>query len=231
MTQDIANNISNIQKNIAQAAKSCNRNPEDITLIAVSKRKPIHEIKQALMAGQTHFGENYVQEFVTKHQDFNNPAIKWHFIGHLQKNKAKFLVGHIDLIHTLDRLSLAQVINQLAEKKGFVQKCLIQVKLSQEESKHGILPEDVPNLITDLNGLNNLDVKGLMLIGTWTDDTDIQQKEFLTLRHLMDDLNEKNLYRSKLKELSMGMSHDYALAIKEGATMIRIGTDIFGERV
>ncbi|MBU0506601.1 MAG: YggS family pyridoxal phosphate-dependent enzyme [bacterium] len=231
MIQDITNNICGLKENIAEAAKTCDRNPDDITLIAVSKKKSIHDIKQALIAGQTHFGESYVQELASKVQDFNNPAIIWHFIGHLQKNKAKFLVGYVDLIHTIDRISLAQTINQLAENKNIVQKGLIQVKISQEESKYGILPEEVPTLLTELNSMNNINIMGLMLIGTWTEDTTIQQKEFHALRKLRDDLNAKNLYRNELKELSMGMSHDYALAIKEGATMIRIGTDIFGERV
>ncbi len=231
MTESIANNLESINGNISKYAKEAKRNPEEITLIAVSKKKPIELINQAFNSGHTHFGENYVQELVVKINEMNNPQIKWHFIGHLQRNKAKELVGRVHLIHTVDSMRLAETINRLASEKNIIQDCLIQVKLSSEETKHGCDPKDLPDLLQALNTKQNINIRGLMLIGTWTEDKALSQSEFRQMKGLLDKINQAKLYHKPLTELSMGMSHDYNTAIAEGATMIRIGTQIFGERI
>lgn len=204
--------------------------PSSVTLIAVSKTKPVSQIKTVFDAGVTDFAENYVQEFVEKTEKFKNVPIHWHYVGHLQSNKVKQVVGRAHLIHSVDRNKLAVKINQCAENLNLVQECLIQVNLSHEEQKSGVAPSQLKTLLKDCAGLSNIRVRGLMLIGTQTSDAGLIRKQFAGLRELLGAMNDLKIYPHELTELSMGMSDSYQIAIEEGATMVRIGSKIFGER-
>lgn len=226
----LAQNLKNVQQNILQACKRAKRDPATVTLIAVSKTKPIALIEQAHQVGQVDFGENYVQEFAQKRDEISNEQIKWHFIGHLQSNKIKHVVGRVHLIHTVDSLKLATAINRLALQRGIVQHALVQVKLAKENEKHGIEPKTVSALLAACNDLPGLIITGLMTIGTFTTDPNETRVEFQSLRQLRDTLNTEKAYKHRLTELSMGMTSDYGIAIEEGATLVRVGRQIFGER-
>lgn len=230
MTSSIPLNLKNLRQKILGVALHSGRDPETIRLIAVSKTKPVENILMALKAGQSDFGENYVQEFEKKYLSLEMQAIRWHFVGHLQSNKAKDIVGRAHLIHTLDRMSLAEKIEKLCDEKSFVQKCLVEVKLSEEESKSGCPEFELFDFVKKLAAFEHIDVLGLMTIGTNTMDKEITRSEFKKLRTLRDALNEKKIYRHAVMELSMGMSGDFDIAIAEGATLLRIGTQVFGER-
>ena len=208
--------------------------PAAVRLIAVSKRQSVAAIQSAIAAGQTDFAENYAQEFRDKvsglhaeggHRDppLQNKKLCWHFIGHLQSNKAKYVVGRAEFIHSLDRLSLAKTIQKLASEQGIIQKCLIEVKLSTDTNKTGCAEEDVRQLLAALRSLPNIDVVGLMTVASLHATEEETRSEFRKLRTLRDELG--------LRELSMGMSHDYEIALAEGATMLRIGSKVFGERI
>lgn len=212
---------------ISTLAQIHGRSPQDVRLVAVSKTKPTDVILDAYRAGQTAFGENYAQEFRSKRDELTKFPLEWHFIGHLQSNKAKLIVGKCTLIHTLDRLSLAQEIEKIAAAQGIVQSCLIEVKTSKEDSKTGCAPDAVADLLKQLSPLTHISVTGLMTIGTLTDDREKTRREFRLLRELRDELNRATLAREPLRELSMGMSSDYDIAIAEGATLIRVGAKIF----
>lgn len=229
-SQPIPLNLKTLHQKISEATLRCGRDPKTIRLIAVSKTKPVEDILIALKAGQSDFGENYVQEFEKKYLSLEMQAIRWHFIGHLQSNKAKDIVGRAHLIHTLDRMSLAEKIEKLCDEKAFVQKCLVEVKLAREESKSGCPESELFNFVKKLAAFEHIDVLGLMTVGTNTMDKEITRAEFEKLRDLCNAINEKKIYRHALTELSMGMSGDFDSAIAEGATYLRIGTQIFGER-
>lgn len=226
----IQHNLSLVKESILFSTQRANRDPKTIKLIAVSKTKSVEEIRQAIDCGQHDFGESYVQEFIKKMAGLKHESIQWHFVGHLQRNKAKDIVGNVTLIHTLDRENLARTVNDLAQKKGIIQDCLIQAKLAAEETKTGCEPKDLRRLLGLLNDLNSIRVLGLMTLGTLTDNLQIIRNEYRLLRQLRDDLNEHKMYKLPLTELSMGMSDDFKIAIEEGATIIRVGTGIFGER-
>lgn len=181
------------------------------------------------MAGVWDFGENYVQEFLEKKRTLAT-ALRWHFIGHLQRRKAKDVVGEAVLIHSLDSYPLAYEINKEAAKRNLVQNCLLQVNVGGEASKSGVRPDEAPGLLRELSGLKNVSVIGLMTLPPFFENPEAVRPFFRQLRELRDSLNAQGGYRFPLKELSMGMSHDYRAAIEEGATMVRIGTAIFGER-
>ena len=207
------------------------RRPEDIRLVAVTKTVGIDEIKQALDAGLRIFGENRVQEAKEKISNLKlqtlNSNAEWHLIGHLQSNKAKYAVELFDLIHSLDSEELAADLDREAAKKGKVQRVLIQVKLSQEGTKSGTAEKALPRLVEKTAGLGNLKLEGLMTIPPFFDDPERARSYFMRLRELQDDLRREGF---DLPELSMGMSGDFEVAIEEGATLMRIGTAIFGER-
>jgi len=225
--KEIDNEIKTI---VNDAVAKANRN-DFVKTIAVSKTKPIEMLHNAYNAGIKVFGENYVQELVDKSEYFLNLNIndvEWHFIGHLQTNKVKYIVPFVDFIHSVDSLKLAEEINKRAEQNNKTQKILLQVNTSGEESKSGCEPEDALGLAREILKLMNIELQGLMTIGTFTDDEFQQRKEFTMLRNLLNDINTNlNL---NLNELSMGMTNDYPVAIDEGATMVRIGTAYFGER-
>jgi len=227
-------NASKILKRMSHAAMRSGRDLEDVKLIAVTKAVDIEAIKEAIDAGLRVFGENRVQEAQKKIQDLRfmiqNSSIQWHLIGHLQKNKAKYAVQLFDLIHSVDSIELAEELNKHAEKIGKIQRVLVQVKLSKEETKHGVSEEDLMQLLEKIKKLNNLKLEGLMTMPPFFDNLEDARPYFRRLREIRDDINSLRITPYALRELSMGMSNDFEVAIEEGSTMVRIGTAIFGER-
>ena len=225
-------NIKNVYRKISSAAIRSGRNPFDVTLIAVTKTVDSQKRQEAIELGLRVFGENKVQEargkIVPLRAAMPDYAVEWHLIGHLQKNKTKMAVQLFDLIHSLDSVSLAEEINIHAEKLKKIQRVLIQVKLSEEESKYGIPGENVMELLRKVAGMKHLKVEGLMTIPPFFDNPEMARPFFRKLRDLRDTAEAEGF---KLPELSMGMTHDFEVAILEGATMVRIGTGIFGPRV
>lgn len=207
------------------------RNPDDVKLVAVTKTVSVDRIKEAIDLGIRIFGENRVQEAQKKitsdKLQLVDDKLEWHMVGHLQRNKAKVAVQIFDLIHSVDSIGLAQEINKYAEKAGKLQRILIQVKLSSEETKHGVQKEDLMDLIDAIQGMKNIKLEGLMTMPPFFHDPEMVRPFFRQLRQLRDNA-EKLGY--KLPELSMGMTNDFDVAIEEGATIVRIGTGIFGER-
>ncbi|PMG75701.1 YggS family pyridoxal phosphate enzyme [Shewanella sp. 10N.286.51.B7] len=225
----IADRISIAQSQIAQAAQNCSRNSEEVTLLAVSKTKPIEDIIAAYEAGQRCFGENYVQEGEEKviALSQSHPDIEWHFIGPLQSNKSRIIAEHFDWMHTLSREKIATRLNeQRPDDKLPLQVC-IQVNVSNEASKSGVSSEEVKHLAQIIDKLPHLTLRGLMAIPTATEDVNLQRQEFAQLENLYLELKQQYL---SVDTLSMGMSSDLAIAIEHGSTMVRIGTGIFGSR-
>ena len=228
--ENIKQNISSIKSNIEQVAKKFSRNAEKIKIIAVSKTQSIEAISAAFFAGATIFGENYVQELLEKQSKLTEQGIfpEWHFIGHLQTNKVKYIAPFVSLIHSVDSEKLASEISRQAEKNNRIIEILLQINTSGEISKFGCEPDEAIDLAERVSSLPNVKLKGLLTIGSFSDDEAIIRKEFRLLRRKLEEINDK--LGLNLNELSMGMSHDYEIAIEEGATMVRIGTAIFGER-
>ena len=195
-------------------------------LVAVSKTRTVQEIQEAYNSGQLKFGENRVQEIVDKQSKLPN-NIEWHMIGHLQKNKVKYIAKFINLIHSVDRISLAKEIDKHAKKENRRIDCLIQLKISKEESKFGLQIEDFKNFYESLQSYKNLNVIGLMGMASFTDDNELIDKEFKKIKTIYDDMV---LIDSRFKVLSIGMSDDYNIAIENGSNMIRVGSKIFGKR-
>ena len=227
----VQDNLLNIKNEIAKIAKKCERDPNTIQLIAVSKTKPVEQVIQAINAGQLAFGENYVQEGVEKIQYFeknmpNNDLI-WHFIGPLQSNKSKLVAEHFDWMHTIDRLKIAQRLNDQRPKDMAKLNVLIQVNISQEASKSGVKPEEVADLVKQIVTLPNLNLRGLMAIPEIENDYDKQFNVFTKMQQLLQSLQKDYPF---MDTLSMGMSGDMQAAIVAGSTMVRIGTAIFGAR-
>ena len=223
--------IKNVFRKISSAAIRSGRNPFDVKLVAVTKTVPVERIKAAADLGLRVFGENRVQEAQEKiaacRSQCPDCAIEWHMIGHLQKNKAKTAVRLFELIHSLDSIELAGLLNKHAEEAGKVQRVLIEVKLSPEETKYGVARENLMALMKSISGMKNLKLEGLMTVPPFFDNPETARPYFRNLRYLRDEAEKKGF---KLPELSMGMTNDYEVAILEGATMVRIGTGIFGER-
>lgn len=218
---NIKNNINNFSQNLPPSCK----------LIVVSKTQPLEKIQEAYDAGHRVFGENKVQELVPKAEALPND-IQWHLIGHLQTNKVKYIVPFVYLIHSVDSFKLLEEIHKQAKKIGRVIHCLLQVHIAEEETKFGFSRDEVINLVNDpsLQKLDHINIIGLMGMATFTDDHQQVRKEFQSLKNLFDEIKSKPSPRVDMKELSMGMSGDYKIAVEEGSTMIRIGTAIFGER-
>ena len=226
---DIVANIATIRQQIASACKNCGRSPEDVRLVAVSKKKPATDIEAAIAAGQTLFGESYVQECVAK-IDAVDSAAEWHFIGGLQSNKVKYLAGKVAMIHSVDRLSLAEEIDRQWGKLNSSVDILIQVNLGEEETKSGTTADELVTLVSQVARLNHLRIRGLMVLPPWHEDPEAVRPYFRQLKELAEQIEALGLPNVKMNELSMGMSHDFATAIEEGATMVRVGTAIFGTR-
>jgi pyridoxal phosphate enzyme (YggS family) len=225
----IAQNIARIKENIQTAATASNRT-SPVKLIAVSKRKPVSAIKEAIQAGQLDFGENYLQEAVEKITILQGQGI-FHFIGPLQSNKAKSAVTYFDLIHTVDRIKIAKAIAKHAANLGKTQKILIQINIGREKQKSGIAPEQAKELLLNMQQFPSLEICGLMALPPYSQNPEASRPYFSALRELGHRLQDSGLIAQKNPlELSMGMSGDYQVAIEEGATMIRVGTAIFGVR-
>jgi PLP dependent protein len=204
--------------------------PSNVMLVAVSKTKPVSDIRDAYDAGHRDFGENKVQELTEKHEKLP-PDIRWHMIGHLQTNKVKFIAPFISLIHSVDKRKLLKVINKEAEKAGRIIPCLLQFHIAEEESKFGLSYEEAANILLDLKSFPHVRINGVMGMATFTDDQKQVRKEFKNLKKIFDRLKMDFFQDNEnFKEISMGMSNDYQMAIDEGTTIIRIGSAIFGER-
>lgn len=227
---ELKQRLEHIKERIRQAAKSCNRNPDSIRLVAVSKTVPAETVKEAIEAGATILGENYVQDAREKFDALVHYPVSWHFIGHLQSNKAKYAVRLFDLIHSVDSLKLARALNKEAKKVDKIQPILVQVNISGEDTKSGIAAEDAPGLISEISHLKNLSIEGLMTMPPYFYQPEKVRPYFAALRELRDQMKKQSLPNVSLEELSMGMTGDFEVAIEEGATLVRIGTAIFGER-
>lgn len=226
---DFKKRLENVRDRINQAAFKCGRDPESIHLVAVSKTISANRVREAIMAGVTTLGENYVQEARNKFNVLGSFPVSWHFIGHLQSNKAKYAVRLFDLIHSVDTLKLAYELNKQSNKVNKIQDVLIQINISKEPSKSGSDIQNAANLIKDIVLLENLSVKGLMAMPPFFNNPEKARPYFAALRVLRDQI-QKVFPGVVLNELSMGMTVDFEVAIEEGATLVRIGTAIFGER-
>lgn len=226
----IAENINRINERISNAALSCGREPESIKLVAVTKTVEPKRIRKAVEAGLDCFGENYIQEAGEKIEALADCDVSWHFIGHLQSNKAKYAVRLFDLIHSVDSLKLAREINRQAEKRGKVQKILVQVNVGKEAQKSGADEDVAAELVRDIAGLEHVSVNGLMTMPPFFDQPQKVRPFFRGLAELKDRIAAQNIPNTEMKELSMGMTGDFEAAIEEGATLVRIGTAVFGER-
>ena len=225
----IRRNLEEMKRRLDDAARGAGRDPADIRLVAVTKTVGLERLKEAVAAGHTLFGENYVQEAKTKITSLG-PVLTWHFIGHLQSNKAKAAVELFDLIHSVDRLSLAQALEQAAARQGKIQDILLQVNLAGEASKSGTAPENAQDLLSEIGKMPHLRVLGLMTMPPWFDEPERVRPYFRALRELRDRLRGLRIGEGGLPELSMGMTGDFEVAVSEGATLVRIGTAIFGRR-
>jgi len=227
--QDLKTRLQAVRTRIEKSAKDRGRSPESVRLVAVIKTVPIPCIREAVEAGVTILGENYVQEARAKLSEFSDYPISWHFIGHLQSNKAKYAVRLFDLIHSVDTLKLARELNKQSAKIDKIQKILIQVNIAEEVTKSGVSLKETQQLVEDISALDHLAVKGLMTMPPFFDDPEKARPFFAALCKLRDHL-EQQLPHVTLNELSMGMTNDFEVAVEEGATLVRIGTAIFGER-
>lgn len=225
----IAENLAAVEKNIIDACKRAGRAREEVTLISVSKTKPPEMIQEAYQLGKREFGENKAQEMKEKHALLPGD-IKWHFIGHLQTNKVKYVVGRAYLIHSVDSLRLAEAIEQESAKRDVVSQILLEVNVAGEESKFGLKPEETLALAQQIARLPHVQIQGLMTIAPYVDDPEENREVFRRLRELSVDIRSKNIDNVSMGVLSMGMTGDYQVAIEEGATYVRVGTGIFGER-
>ena len=225
----VAENLAQVQKNINESCNKINRDPNEVTLIAVSKTKPVEMLKEAYDAGARVFGENKVQEIVDKYDQMPSD-VKWHMIGHLQRNKVKYIVGQVALIHSVDSYRLAEEINIQAKKKNIIVPILVEVNIAHEESKFGISEEDAIQLVEEIAELENVRIKGLMTIAPYVENAEDNRLYFRKIKDLSVDIAAKNIDNVSMEILSMGMTGDYEVAIEEGATMVRVGTGIFGAR-
>lgn len=224
----ISRNIDFIQQRIVKAANAVKRDPKQIHLLAVSKTKPVEAIEQAFSCGITDFGENYLQEALQKQALLNSLPLNWHFIGPIQSNKTKDIAENFQWVHSIDRLKVAERLNQQRPTKLPPLQVCVQVNISGEQSKSGCNPEQLLSLVEAIIKLSNLQLRGLMAIPEPTDDIAVQRAAFASLRQLKENISQQ--LNISMDTLSMGMSHDLEAAIAEGATIVRIGTAIFGER-
>ena len=222
-------NLANVEKNIEQACKNAGRSRDEVTLIAVSKTKPVEMLQEIYDENIRDFGENKVQELCSKMEQLPSD-IRWHMIGHLQRNKVKYIVGKVELIHSVDTYRLAEEINIQAKKQNVIVPILVEVNIAHEESKFGISAEDAILLVEEISKLENILIKGLMTIAPYVENPEDNRLYFRKIKQLSVDITNKNIDNVFMEILSMGMTGDYMVAIEEGATMVRVGTGIFGER-
>lgn len=222
-------NLRQVEENIDKACERAGRKREEVTLIAVSKTKPVSMLSEIYDCGVRDFGENKVQEICEKREEL--PAdIKWHMIGHLQRNKVKYIVSDVTLIHSVDTYRLAEEINIQAKKINRIVPILIEVNIAGEDSKFGISGDETLQLVEEIAKLDNLRIKGLMTIAPYVEDPEENRPHFRKIRELAVDIAKQNIDNVSMDVLSMGMTGDYMVAIEEGATLVRVGTGIFGER-
>ena len=225
----IRDHLNEVRENIQKACEKAGRSPQEVTLIAVSKTKPLFMLEEAYEAGARDFGENKVQEILEKHPKMPEDA-RFHMIGHLQRNKVKQVLPHAVLIHSVDSYRLAEQISQEAGKLGITAKILLEVNVAKEESKFGMMPEDVEEMAGQIAALPHLQIEGLMTIAPFVDAPEKNRPVFRKLYQLSVDIKKKNIDNVNMGVLSMGMTVDYQVAVEEGSTMIRVGTGIFGAR-
>jgi pyridoxal phosphate enzyme (YggS family) len=225
----IADRICDVMSNIERCAALAGRDPGSITLVAVTKTKPVTMIREAYDAGLRVFGENRVQEYLEKKDEL--PAdVKWNLIGRLQTNKVKYIINNIWMLHSLDRIALAEEIQKQCEKKDCTIDALLQVNVAGEDSKTGFFPEEVMSAAEEISKMKRIHVSGLMTIAPYTDDKDVLRKIFAQTKKLYDKIADEKFEGFDFKVLSMGMTNDYCEAVLEGANMLRIGSAIFGDR-
>ncbi|GFI15362.1 MAG: YggS family pyridoxal phosphate-dependent enzyme [Lachnospiraceae bacterium] len=225
----IKDNLAIVHQNIRKACESADRNTDEVTLIAVSKTKPVSMLTEAYACGCRDFGENKVQELTSKFEVMPKD-IRWHMIGHLQTNKVKYIVDKVCLIHSVDSLKLAQEISAQAVKKQVNVSILIEVNMAGEETKFGVKPQETEALIREISLLPGISIKGLMTIAPYVEDAEDNRQYFKQLKQLAVDISYKNIDNVNMSILSMGMTGDYVTAVEEGASCVRVGTGIFGER-
>jgi pyridoxal phosphate enzyme (YggS family) len=226
----VRENLEHVREQLAAACTRVGRKPEEVRLVAIAKTKPAEMVREAFAAGQKIIGESYVQELVEKVEVIEEP-VEWHFVGGLQTNKVKYLRGKVALIHSVDRLHLAEEINRQWVKIGETADILIQLNLGHEATKSGTSEEELENLVREIAQLPNVRVKGLMTLPPYFDDPEEVRPFFRELKGLSQHIAELNIPGVEMRELSMGMTHDFEVAIEEGATLIRVGTAIFGMRL
>ena len=225
----IVENIEHVRENIEKACKKAGRSVDEVTLIAVSKTKPYTDIEEALKSGTLDYGENKVQEMCEKYEILPK-NIRWHMIGHLQTNKVKYIVGKVAMIHSVDSVKLAREISKEAVKRNVTADILIEVNVALEENKFGITLENGIETVTEIAKLPGLNIRGLMTSAPYVSNPEDNRKYFRDLKQLCVDINSKNIDNIHMDVLSMGMTNDYITAVEEGATMVRVGTAIFGAR-
>jgi pyridoxal phosphate enzyme (YggS family) len=226
----VKDRLERVHVRLKKAAAACNRPLDSIHLIAVSKTMPAEVVKEAIEAGVTDLGENYIQEARDKVSTLAASDVNWHYIGHLQSNKAKYAVRLFDLIHSVDSLKLARELNTYAQKNDKIQSILVQVNVAREDTKSGIYVENTIELLKNISQLENISVRGLMTMPPFFNAPEKVRPFFAALRKLRDEIRAEGIPNIAMEELSMGMTGDFEAAIEEGATMVRIGTAIFGER-
>lgn len=225
----VKENLKTVQEHIRETCQKAGRESNEITLIAVSKTKPVSLLQEAYDTGIRDFGENKVQEIMDKYEALPQD-IRWHMIGHLQRNKVKYIVDKVFLIHSVDSLRLAEEISAQAQKKQVEVDILVEVNIAREESKFGASREEAVTLVEEIAKLPGIHIKGLMTIAPYVENPEDNRKYFQQIRELSVDITQKNIDNVSMGVLSMGMTGDYMAAIEEGATMVRVGTGIFGER-
>ena len=226
----IAENLKKVRENIIRACKRSGRDPGEVMLLAVSKKKQKPDIMEAYDTGQRVFAENYVQELTEKMDELPGD-IKWHMIGHLQRNKVKYVAGKVEMIHSVDSLRLAEEISAFSLKKGFVTEILAEVNVASEENKFGFASDEVEEFAVKVSTLSGLKLTGLMTSAPVVTDPEENREIFKKLHNLCVDINKKSIDNITMKNLSMGMTGDYVVAVEEGATHVRVGTAIFGTRI
>ncbi len=225
----IADNLKAVQKKINDSCRLAGRDPGEVTLVAVSKTRPSADILELYNAGHRDFGENYVQELRTKREELPKD-IRWHMIGHLQKNKVKYIAEYISMIHSVDSADLALVIEKEAAKHNRIIPVLLEVNIAGEETKYGVAPAEVPNLLASFSELPHVECRGFMTSAPPCAEAEENRLYFRKLKELTVDMNLKNYNNGMVDTLSMGMSGDYNVAVEEGSTIVRVGTSIFGAR-
>ncbi|NYB74119.1 YggS family pyridoxal phosphate-dependent enzyme [Sedimentibacter hydroxybenzoicus DSM 7310] len=226
----IKENIDGILERIADVCERSGRNPDDITLIAVSKTVNADRAREAVEAGIVNLGENRVQELTDKYEKLSDTEVKWHMIGHLQKNKVKYIIDKVELIHSVESIELANEINKRAEKNNLKVNILVELNIGEEESKFGISEESVYDFVKSLEQFENINVLGIMTVAPFAEDPEEIRWVLKKMKVIFDKLSSMNIKNSNMKFLSMGMTNDFEIAIEEGANIIRIGTAVFGER-